>query len=104
MECVSWVTEDFLLEHEWVTEPSVLWKENDILEAWNFDIDVPCPLQWGLLWFSAPSSVNRKYANNGTKVENFRETVNEAIEMTFNVPFDGVHTPPQTRTGILMRK
>ena len=33
MECVSWVTEDFLWEHEWVTEPNVLWKQNDILGA-----------------------------------------------------------------------
>ena len=54
IECASWVTEDFLWEHEWVTEPNVLWKENDILKALNYDIDVPCPLQWGLVWFSAP--------------------------------------------------
>ena len=93
MECVSWVTEDFLWEHEWVTETNVLWKENDILEALNYDIDVLCPLHWRLLWFSAPSSLNRKFANNGTKVAQFRETVNMAIEITFNVPFDGVHTP-----------
>ena len=44
------------------------------------------------LWFSA-SSLNRKFANNGTKVEEIRETVDKAIEITFNVPFDGVHTP-----------
>ena len=46
MECVSWVCEDFLWEDEWVTEPDVLWKENDILQALNYDLDVPCPLQW----------------------------------------------------------
>ena len=27
MECVSWVCEDFLWEHEWVTEPNVFCKE-----------------------------------------------------------------------------
>ena len=32
------VCEDFLWEHEWVTEPNLLWKENDILEALNYDI------------------------------------------------------------------
>ena len=47
----------------------------------------------GGLWFSAPSSLNRKFANNGTKVEKLRETVNKAIEITFDVPVDGVHTP-----------
>ena len=46
MECVRWATEDCLWEHEWVTEPNVLWKENDMLEALDFDIDVLCPLQW----------------------------------------------------------
>ena len=47
----------------------------------------------GILWFSAPSSLNRKFANNGTNVEKFRETVNKAIEITFDVSVDGVHTP-----------
>ena len=28
-----------------------------------------------------------------TKVAKYRETVNMAIEITVNVPFDGVHTP-----------
>ena len=93
MECVIWVTEDFVWEHEWVTERNVLWKENDILEALNYDIDIPCPFQWGLLWFSAPSSLDRKFVNNGTKIAKFQETVNMAIEITFNVPFDGVNTP-----------
>ena len=53
MESVSWVTEDFLWEHEWITETNVALKGNVILEALHYDIDVPCPLQWGLLWFSA---------------------------------------------------
>ena len=42
---MSWVCQNFLLEHEWVIEPNVLWKENDILDALNYDIDVQCPLQ-----------------------------------------------------------
>ena len=44
-ECVLWVSEDFLWEHESVTEANFLWKENDILEALNYYIDAPCPLQ-----------------------------------------------------------
>ena len=66
MESASWETEDFQWEHELVTELNVLWNGNDILEALNYDIDVPCPLQWGLLCFSAPSNPNRKFTNNGT--------------------------------------
>ena len=91
MECESWVCEDALWEHEWVTEPNVLWKENDILEALNYDLDVPCPLQLGLMWFSSPSRLNRKLANNGTKIVRYRETVK--IEITLAEPFDGLHTP-----------
>ena len=44
IECVRWVCEDALWEQEWVTEPNVLWKENDMLEALNSDLDVPCSL------------------------------------------------------------
>ena len=41
-------------------------KANLIQEALNYDIEVPCPLQWALQWFSAPTNLNRKFANNGT--------------------------------------
>ena len=41
-ECVRWVCEDALLEHEWV---NVMLKEKEILEALSYDLDVPCPPQ-----------------------------------------------------------
>ena len=47
----------------------------------------------GLLWFSEPTNLNRKFVHNGTKVVKFRDTVNSAIELTCNIAFDGVHTP-----------
>ena len=59
VESVSWVTEDFLWEHEWITETNVTLKENVILEELNYGIDVLCPLQSGW-WFSAPTNLNRK--------------------------------------------
>ena len=61
-----------------------------IIELWYWRT---LPALVGLVWFSAPSSLDRKFANNDTKVAKFREIVNMAIEITFNVPFDGVHTP-----------
>ena len=57
MESASLVTEDFLWEHDWVTGTNVVSKENGILEALNYDIDVQT-------WFSAPSNLNRKFVNN----------------------------------------
>ena len=68
-------------------------KENLILEALHYDIDVPCPLHWALLWFSAPTKLNRMFVNNGTRVAKFRDTVNSAIELTSNIAYDGAHTP-----------
>ena len=82
-----------IIMDERVTEATVVLKENDILGALNCDIDVPCPLQWRLLWFSAPSSLKRKFVNNGTKAAKFRDTVNGAIELTCNIAFDGTGTP-----------
>ena len=89
VESVSSVTEDVLWENEWITETKVTMKENLFLQARICNIDVPCPLQWALLWFSAPTNFNRKFVNNGTKVAKCRETVNSAIELTCNIAFDG---------------
>ena len=93
MESVSLVTEDFLWEQKWITETKVTMKESLSLEALHYDIEVPCPLQWALLWFSAPTNFNRKFVNNGTKVAKFRDTVSSANEFTCNIAFDGAHTP-----------
>ena len=34
-----------------VTEPNVLWKENDIVQVLNYELHVPCQLQWRHLVF-----------------------------------------------------
>ena len=87
------MTEDFLWDHEWITETKVTMRGNLILEALNYDIEVPCPPQWSLLWFSAPTNLNSKFVNNGTKVAKFRDTFSSAIELTCNIAIDGAHTP-----------
>ena len=73
-------------------ETKVTMKENHILEELHYDIEVPCPLQWCLLWFPAPTNLNRKVVNNGIKVAKFRDTVNSAIELTCDIAFHGAHT------------
>ena len=93
MESVSWVCKDSLRDHEWVTERNVILKENEILEALNYDLDVPCVIQWGLLKFSSPSRLNQTFTNSGTKLAKYHEAVNMAIEATFTMPFEGLHTP-----------
>ena len=74
-------------------DTDVTLKENEILEALNYEIEVHCPHQWGLLWFSAPTNLNRKFMNNGTKIEKIRKIVNHAIELSCNIVFDRTHTP-----------
>ena len=92
IESVSWVTEDSLWEHEWITETKVTMRENPILEARHHDIEVPCPLQWALLWFSAPTNLNHKLENYGTKIGKLRKIVNRAIILTCNFAVDKTHT------------
>ena len=89
IESVSWVIQDFLWDHEWITETKVTMKETLILEILHHDIEVPCPLQWSVWWFSAPTNLNRKFVNNRTRVAKFRDTDSSAIELTCNI----AHTP-----------
>ena len=46
---------------------NVAMKENFIVRALKYDINVPCPLQWGLLWFSAPTNINRKFVEKSDR-------------------------------------
>ena len=85
MECASWLREDSLWEHERMTEPNVLWKENDILEALNCGLDVLCQPS-GDTCGSLHRQGSTKNCNNVTKISNYRETVNMTIEITFKCP------------------
>ena len=93
MESVSWVFENASKTHGSVTELNVTLKENEILMALNYDLDVPCVFQWGPLCFSSPSRLNHRFANNGSKIAKYHEADNMAIEATFTMPFEGLHTP-----------
>ena len=65
MESVIWVCDETMEGHEWVSELTVSMQENEILVAPNYEIEVPCVVQWGLLWFSSPSRLNQRFAENG---------------------------------------
>ena len=59
--------------------------------ALNYDLDVPCVIQWELLWFSSPS--RQTFTNNGTNTAKYHETVNMPSGATVAMPFEGLHTP-----------
>ena len=59
MESVNWVCGDlFKEEHEWVTQLTLSESEGLILADLEYNLDVPCVMQWALLWFTAPPPSN----------------------------------------------
>ena len=66
-------------DDEWVSELTISMQENEVLVALNYDIDVPCVVQWRLLWFSSPTRLNQRFADNGTKVAKYNEVGDMAI-------------------------
>ena len=46
-------------------DKKVTLKENLILEALHYDIDVPCPLQRALIWFFSTEQVREQRDKSG---------------------------------------
>ena len=60
MLCTNWVCARAFVDHEWVSSRAIFQQEDQILSmALDFKNDVPCVVQWSLLWFSAPTDLNR---------------------------------------------
>ena len=53
----------------------------------NYDIEIPCIVQWALLWYSAPSSLNNDLLNDGVILELYNRVTDMAIETSFKFPF-----------------
>ena len=68
-------------------------RKNEILGALNYEIDVPCVVQWGLLWFSSLSRLNQRFGDGGTKIAMYHDVINLPIVATFTAPFGGFNTP-----------
>ena len=92
MEAVNWVCDDALEDRVWVHELTLSCQEAKVLEPLDYDIEVPCLVQWGMLW-SSPTSLNRSFFNSGTIVEKYNEVIDLAIEATFTLSFGEMHTP-----------
>ena len=60
MAPVSWVCDDALDDHVWVSELTISYQEAKVLEALQYDLSKPMPSPVGMLWFSAPTSLNRR--------------------------------------------
>ena len=80
MLCTNWVCAG---THEWVSSRTIIQQEKEILSmALRSKIEVPCVVQWGLLWFSAPTDLNRILGSNL-----------KSKSITIVRPFSGERTP-----------
>ena len=65
MESVSWDCEDALRDHQWVTQLNVILKENEILAALNYDLNMPSVIQWRtvviLVAFASQSKIHEQW-------------------------------------------
>ena len=64
-------------------------QETKVLEALNYGIDVPCIVQWSMLWHSAPLSLNNDLLNDGMILEQYSETINLTIEKDLSFCLSG---------------
>ena len=93
MESVGCVCEEAMEGHELVSELTISMQESENLVALSCDIDAPCVVQWRLLWFSSPSRLNRRFADNATIFEKYHEGINFANVAPFTAFWGGFNTP-----------
>ena len=59
----------------------------------QYDLANPCIIQWSMLWFSAPTSLDNGLLNDGVILEKYNEALNLPILATFTFSFWKMHTP-----------
>ena len=93
MLCANWVCAGTLVHHEWVSESTISPHVEEILGMeLDHGFDVPCLVQWSLLWFSAPTRLN-EILGQDLKIKKYHEVVDKAITEAILRPFGGEHTP-----------
>ena len=98
MICTNRVCAGVFVDHGWVSERTIIQHEEEILGLeLNCKINVPCVVQWSLLWFSAPTELNNILGRE-QKIKKYHEVVDRAITYAISRPFRGRHTP---RMGML---
>ena len=48
MDAVNWVCDDAVDEHVWVSKQTISLQEAEVLEALQYDLEIPSTVQWGL--------------------------------------------------------
>ena len=93
MEAVNWVCDDALDDRVWVSELTISCQERKVLKTLQYDLADLCIVQWGMLWFSAPTNLNRRFLNDRVIREKYNEAINLAFRCFFTAPFWRMNTP-----------
>ena len=56
------------------------------METLQYDLEIPCIVQYKMVWFSAPTSINDELLNDGVILEKYTEAVNLAFQSAFILP------------------
>ena len=92
MLCTNCVCAGTFVDHGWVSSRTIIQQEEEILcMELNYKIDVPCVVQWSLLWFSAPTNLNRILVRD-LNIKKYLEVVNSAVTDATVRPFGREHT------------
>ena len=49
MLSVNWACEEAFEEHEWVSELTTSMKEEEVFVDLDYELDIPCVVQWSML-------------------------------------------------------
>ena len=93
MEATNWVCAYCQDNNVSIYEFSMVMQETYILEALNYDVDIPCIVQWKMLWFSAPTGRNNDLLSGGVILEKYHETVNKALKSASVLTYWRMNTP-----------
>ena len=66
IEGVNWVCEEILERHARVSGLTIFMQTNESLVTLKFEIDVPCVIEWRLLWLSSLARPNQRFLHNDT--------------------------------------
>ena len=82
--------------HAWIQQDSMELQGSHTMKSLHYDTEVPCVMQWGLLWYSAPSHLNEILIKGGASQTCHDKTVRKATETSFTFPFEEWHMPRTT--------
>ena len=92
MLCMSCVFAGSFDDHEWVSESTITGQEEVMGKELDYEICIPCVVQWCMLWLSAPTRLNRTLRRD-LKTQKRPEAVDKAIAQAISRPFGRTHTP-----------